>query len=71
MGMRVSGSALRIGGVGPRIFFSDSSAVLLQLRDAFECQQLAEAQNAREKTKIKRDRRKRGGNAFNLTTIYF
>lgn len=58
-------------GVGPRIFFSSSSALLLQLRDAFECQQLAEAQNASEKTKIKRDRRKRGGIAFNLTTIYF
>ena len=57
--------------VGPRIFFSGSSALLLQLRDAFECQQLAEAQNASEKTKIKRDRRKRGGIAFNLTTIYF
>lgn len=53
------------------IFFSDSSALLLQLRDAFECQQLAEAQNAREKTKIKRDRRKRGGIVFNLTAIYF
>lgn len=46
--------------VGPRIFFSDSTALLLQLRDALECQQLAEVQNARQKTKIKRDRRKRG-----------
>lgn len=54
-----------------RIFFSDSSALLLQLRDAFECQQLAEAQNAREKTKIKRDWRKRGGIVFNLAAIYF
>lgn len=58
-------------GVGPRIFFSNSAALLLQLRDAFECQQLAEAQNAREKTKIKRDRKKRGGIVFNLTAIYF
>lgn len=57
--------------VSPGIFFSDSSPLLLQLRDAFECQQLAEAQNAREKTKIKRDRRKRGGIVFNLTAIYF
>lgn len=56
---------------GLGIFFSDSSAVFLQLQDAFECKQLAEAQNAREKTKIKRDRRKRGGIVFNLTAIHF
>lgn len=37
--------------VGPRIFFSDSSALLLQPRDAFECQQLAEAQKGEDKDK--------------------
>lgn len=46
--------------VGPGIFFSNSATLLLQQRDAFECQQLAKAQNAREKTKIKRDRRREG-----------
>lgn len=37
--------------VGRGIFFSGSSTLMLELRDAFECQQLAVAQNAREKKK--------------------
>lgn len=69
--MGVRGGSEEWSSTGPGIFFSDSSALLPQLRDVFECQQLAEAQNAGVKTKIKRDRRKRGGIAFNLTTIYF
>ncbi|KAI9522319.1 hypothetical protein NQZ68_037079 [Dissostichus eleginoides] len=49
--MHSGGGSEEPSGFGPGIFFSGSSALLLQLRDASECQQLAEAQNAREKIK--------------------
>lgn len=40
--------------VGPGTFSSKSSRLLLQLWDAFECQQLAKEQNVSGKTNIKR-----------------